>query len=97
MAWLAIYYGLLLTSESALEREAQQHRVTLAEARDKAEKARRDKSIFLAKMSHELRTPLNAVMATAKFCRRTRIWPPTPSARWICRRSARRANTFSRS
>ena len=67
MAWLAIYYGLLLTSESALEREAQQHRVTLAEARDKAEKASRDKSIFLAKMSHELRTPLNAVIGYSEI------------------------------
>ena len=40
MAWLAIYYARLLTSESALEREAQRHRQTaeqLAEARDKAE------------------------------------------------------------
>ena len=65
MAWLAIYYGRLLTSESALEREAQRHRRTaeqLAEARDHAERASVEKSIFLAKMSHELRTPLNAVI-----------------------------------
>ena len=70
MAWLAIYYGLLLTSESALEREAQRHRHTaerLAEAKDKAEKASRDKSIFLAKMSHELRTPLNAVIGYSEI------------------------------
>ena len=65
MAWVAIYYGLLLTSESALQREFQRHRNTaerLRHAKDKAEKANRDKSIFLAKMSHELRTPLNAVI-----------------------------------
>ena len=67
MAWVAIYYGLLLTSESALEREAQQYRRNLAEARDNAEKASRDKSIFLAKMSHELRTPLNAVIGYSEI------------------------------
>ncbi len=70
MAWLAIYYARLLTSESALEREAQRHRQTaeqLAEAKDKAEKASREKSIFLAKMSHELRTPLNAVIGYSEI------------------------------
>ena len=70
MAGLAIYYGLLLASESALEREVQRHRKTaarLAEVRDNAEKASRDKSIFLAKMSHELRTPLNAVIGYSEI------------------------------
>jgi signal transduction histidine kinase len=70
MAWLAIYYARLLTSESALESEAQRHRQTaeqLAEARDKAERASREKSIFLAKMSHALRTPLNAVIGYSEI------------------------------
>jgi signal transduction histidine kinase len=70
MAGLAIYYGLLLASESDLEREVQRHRKTaarLADARDKAEKASRDKSIFLAKMNHELRTPLNSVIGYSEI------------------------------
>jgi len=70
MAWLAIYYARLLTSESALEREAQRHRRTaeqLAEARDEAERANVEKSIFLARMSHELRTPLNAVIGYSEI------------------------------
>lgn len=70
MAGLAIYYGLLLTSESELEREAHRHRRTaelLISAKEKAEKASRDRSIFLAKMSHELRTPLNAVIGYSEI------------------------------
>ncbi len=70
MAVLAIYYGLLLSSESALEREARSHRQTserLTEAKERAEKASRDKSKFLAKMSHELRTPLNAVIGFSEI------------------------------
>ena len=70
MAWVAIYYGLLLASESALQREVLRHRNTaerLWHAKDKAEKANKEKSIFLAKMSHELRTPLNAVIGYSEI------------------------------
>ena len=65
MSWMAIYYANMISARSDLEREAERHRETairLREAKDLADDANREKSIFLAKMSHELRTPLNAVI-----------------------------------
>lgn len=70
VAWMAIYYGLLLSSASGLEREVDLHRRTatrLLEVKNKAVQANRDKSVFLAKMSHELRTPLNAVIGYSEI------------------------------
>jgi signal transduction histidine kinase len=70
MAWMAIYYNILISTRSELEREAERHRATavqLVAAKDAAEKANKDRSIFLAKMSHELRTPLNAVIGYSEI------------------------------
>ena len=65
MSWMAIYYANVISMRSNLERETERHRQTaerLRQAKDMADLANRNKSIFLAKMSHELRTPLNAVI-----------------------------------
>jgi signal transduction histidine kinase len=37
------------------------------EARDRALRANRTKSVFLANMSHELRTPLNAILGYSEL------------------------------
>ena len=70
MSWMAIYYANVISMRSDLEREAERHRRTaerLHQAKDMADLANHNKSIFLAKMSHELRTPLNAVIGFSEI------------------------------
>jgi signal transduction histidine kinase len=70
MAWMAVYYNIMISTRSELEQEAERHRATallLQAAKEAADRANRDRSIFLAKMSHELRTPLNAVIGYSEL------------------------------
>jgi hypothetical protein len=55
------------TESRQAERELLRTSEALVEARDRALRASRTKSVFLANMSHELRTPLNAILGYSEL------------------------------
>ena len=55
------------TQSRQAERELLRTSEALVEARDRALRASRTKSVFLANMSHELRTPLNAILGYSEL------------------------------
>ena len=55
------------TASRQAERELLRTGEALVEARDRALRASRTKSVFLANMSHELRTPLNAILGYSEL------------------------------
>ena len=70
VGWMAIYYTSMLTMRNELLRANEELAATtkhLRAAKQYAEQANAQRSIFLAKMSHELRTPLNAVIGYSEM------------------------------
>lgn len=79
---MAIYYAYVMTGQSALRQEIENHLITarkLRRAKREAELADETKAVFLAKMNHQLRTPLNAIIGYSEILLEE-IEPDTNSA-----------------
>ncbi len=67
---MAIYYASVMIQQSDMRREVDRHAITTRQARaakERADRADHEKSVFLAKMSHHLRTPLNAIIGYSEL------------------------------
>ena len=71
VAALAVLSSIVALALYQRSLKSQAQRERLIRAKDRAERADREKSAFLANMSHEIRTPMNAILGFSELLQRS--------------------------
>ncbi|MCD7036195.1 ATP-binding protein [Metabacillus sp. GX 13764] len=72
-----------MTTQKLQEIELMKYNATMISAKEEAERANKEKSLFLSKISHELRTPLNSIMGFSHMLLDSSEALPDKNKEWL--------------